>query len=113
MVSLNNLAQREQFPTSASTTTHAITENTGSTDNEASLSPKKRTSDYTLTELQPIENSNRFLHHTFESSFDHNATAGPAEVATEVCVQEEEMLLSAEEFSEQERCLELNRKYQV
>lgn len=94
--------------------TRAITGNTG--DNQAPFSAKETASDYTLTELQPIKNSVRSLHEHSESSFDHNVTIGPTEVVTEVGIPEEGALSAeedSEELSEQQRCLKLNRKYQV
>jgi hypothetical protein len=85
--------------------------------------------DYTLTELQPVESNRQFPQDAFQSSLDtadENANIEPAAL-TEAGVpddeeevllnDEEEVLLNdeedSEELSEQQRCLKLNRKYQV
>lgn len=82
-----------------------------------------------MTELQPVESNRQFPQDAFQSSLDtadQNANIEPAAL-TEAGVpdddeevllnDEEEVLLNdeedSEELSEQQRCLKLNRKYQV
>ena len=77
-----------------------------------------------LTELQPAQNNRMFSQpNSFECSLDihdHNVNIEETMVTSNAGVTnvEKETLLSAgdddgEELSEQERCLKLNRKYQV
>ncbi|CAB4029316.1 Hypothetical predicted protein, partial [Paramuricea clavata] len=140
IVALNNSANEcELFLKPVSNKSLTTIENAqGSPVTQSSTSPKQPDSvldktnnsdDYTLTELQPVENNRQFPQDAFQSTLDtadQNANIEPAALTEtgmpddeeEVLLNdEEEVLLSdeedSEELSEQQRCLKLNRKYQA